>query len=155
MKILTNIKWNAENIIRLLLPMLLGYLTSHSCWNKVSSKRAGSNVSFRPPVYIFGIVWPILYLLLGLSWVIAKKTKKSNDHVELCYISISILLASWIFVYGCKNRKVWGVYSIVMSIGAIIMTMNLVGVESRVLLVPLLTWLLLALLLNVFEVSKM
>ena len=154
MNILSGISWNMENIVRLILPMSLGYLTSHSCWKRASSKRAGSSVSFRPPGYIFGIVWPILYLLLGLSWVIAAKTKKSNVIIEPCYISISILLASWIFVYGCKNRKVWGVYSIVLSIGAVIMAMNLVGVESRVLLVPLLTWLLLALLLNVFEVSK-
>lgn len=154
MRVLSGIKWNTENIVRFILPMMLGYLTSHSCWKRVSSKRAGASVAFRPPAYVFGIVWPILYIMIGLSWVIAAKTKKTNTHIELCYLSISILLASWIFVYGCKNRKVWGVYSIALSLGAIIMTMNLVGVESRVLLVPLLTWLLLALLMNVFEVSK-
>lgn len=154
MTVLSSIKWNTENIVRLIVPMALGYITSHSCWKRVSSKRAGASVAFRPPAYVFGIVWPILYIMLGLSWVMAMKKNKTATHVEISYVSISILLASWIFVYGCKNRKVWGVYSIALSLGAVIMTMNLVGVESRVLLVPLLTWLILALLLNVFEVSK-
>ena len=154
MTVLSSIKWNTENIVRLIVPMSLGYITSHSCWKRVSSKRAGASVAFRPPAYVFGIVWPILYIMLGLSWVMAMKKNKTATHVEISYVSISILLASWIFVYGCKNRKVWGVYSIALSLGAVIMTMNLVGVESRVLLVPLLTWLILALLLNVFEVSK-
>ena len=154
MKVLSGIKWDTENIVRFILPTALGYLTSHSCWKKASSKRAGNSVAFRPPAYVFGIVWPILYVMIGLSWVIASKTKKSNTPIELCYLSISILLASWIFLYGCKNRKIWGVYAIALSIGAVIMTMNLVGVESRVLLVPLITWLLLALLMNVFEVSN-
>ena len=158
MKFLSGVNWNTENIVRFILPMSFGYLTSHSCWKKGPSKRAGNSVAFRPPAYIFGIVWPILYVMIGLSWVIASKTKKTYihtyTHIDVCYLSISILLASWIFVYGCKNRKVWGVYAIALSIGAVIMTMNLVGVESRVLLVPLITWLLLALLLNVFEVSN-
>ena len=154
MKFLSGIKWSTENVVRGVLPAALGYLTSHSCWKRVSSKRAGASVAFRPPAYVFGIVWPLLYIMLGLSWVLAMKNNKSSTYIEITYLSISILLASWIFVYGCKNRKVWGVYSIAMSIGAIIMAMNLVGVESRVLLVPLLTWLILALLLNVFEVSK-
>ena len=154
MTVLSSIKWNTENIVRLIVPMAFGYITSHSCWKRVSSKRAGASVAFRPPAYVFGIVWPILYIMLGLSWVMAMKKNKTATHVEISYVSISILLASWIFVYGCKNRKVWGVYSIALSLGAVIMTMNLVGVESRVLLVPLLTWLILALLLNVFEVSK-
>jgi hypothetical protein len=152
--LLPSITWNMGNVVRFIMPMVLGYLTSQSCWRKVSGKRAGATVAFRPPAYVFGIVWPLLYIMIGLSWVIAAKTRKQNTHIEVCYISISVLLASWIFLYGCKNKKVWGVYSIALSIGAVIMTMNVVDVESRILLVPLITWLLLALLLNVFEVSK-
>lgn len=151
----STIQWTGANIVRLFMPMSLGYAVSAMCWKNTGGRRrnAGSSVRFRPPSYVFGIVWPVLYVLLGLSWVVSSK-KDSVENNELCFLSISILLASWIVVYGCKNRKIWGIYAITLSIGATILTMNLVKTTSRVLLVPLLTWLLLALLMNVIEVSK-
>ncbi|MBM94051.1 MAG: hypothetical protein CMF51_04810 [Legionellales bacterium] len=153
-KSVKQIKWTGDNVLRLTFPMLAGYVTSNVCWDKISSKRAGASVVFRPPPAVFKFVWPILYLLLGLSWILSATTAKRNCVLELCYISISVLLASWLYLYGCKNKKVMGVYAITLSMGAVILAMNLVGVTSRVLLVPLLTWLILALLLNVFEVQR-
>lgn len=153
LKLVRNIKWTGDNVVRFTFPMLAGYLTQNICWDKVSSKRAGQRVAFRPPPNVFKIVWPLLYTLLGLSWILSAAGKKRNCMLEMSYISISVLLASWIFLYGCKNKKVLGVYAITLAIGFIILAMNLTNVTSRVLLVPLLTWLLLALLLNVFEVS--
>lgn len=32
------------------------------------SKTSGQNVWFRPPPYVFAIVWPLLLLLIGYSW---------------------------------------------------------------------------------------
>ena len=154
---LSTIYWNSENVIRLLMPIILGYSTSSLCWNKNNRRSAGGNVVFRPPAYVFGIVWPILYIMLGLSWVLSMKSNnraKNPVFVELCYISISILLASWIAVYGCRNRKILGIYVIVLALGSIIVTMNVVGVNSRLLLTPLLTWLFLALFMNVAEVQN-
>lgn len=150
MIVVKQVNWNSVNILRLGIPMMLGYITSNKCWSRSNGKKAGSRVAFRPPAYVFGIVWPILYIMLGLSWVLSDKSTTT----DICYISTSILLASWIYVYGCKNKKIWGIYSIVLTIGSIIMTMNIVELQSRLLIVPLLTWLLLALLLNVNSVEN-
>ena len=153
---LPKIKWTFINYIKLLLPMFMGYLTSSMCWDKTNSKRAGKSVSFRPPPYVFGIVWPILYLLLGLSWIVSSSgvgAEKAYDTMkDSSFLLIIVLLTSWIVVYGCNKNKIGGVYVIACSIGAVVLAMNLIPLEARLMLVPLLTWLLLALLLNAFEV---
>tara|TARA_Y100000591_G_C21737653_1_gene647533 strand:- start:596 stop:1111 length:516 start_codon:yes stop_codon:yes gene_type:complete len=167
---LSNVSLNVENVLRLLLPMILGYTTSSMCWKGNNKRSAGESVVFRPPSYVFGIVWPILYIMLGVSWILSTQSVGTRTGAnrgrgkmvgssirsmsEIGYVSISLLLALWIVVYGCRNRKVWGVYVIVLTLGSIIFTMNVVGIYSRLLLTPLLTWLFLALLMNVFEVQN-
>ena len=149
-------QWNSKTILKLFTPMALGFMSNRICWSKDGGKSAGASVKFRPPPYVFGIVWPILYLMLGLSWILAtadKKNKTQSNIVESFYLLIVFLLSFWIYVYGCNKNKVGGVYVITLTIGAIILAMNVVRVESRVLLTPLLTWLLIALLLNVAEVQ--
>ena len=61
---------NNLDYIYLLFPLVSGYLTTFFC---PMQKNTGSKVKFRPPAYIFKIVWPILYLLIGLAWVYSKK----------------------------------------------------------------------------------
>ena len=71
-------------------------------------ERSGVNVKFRPPPYVFGIVWPILYILLGLSWINSNPDKNMN--IEIMFFVLSSLLAYWIVVYACqKNKKNAGI----------------------------------------------
>jgi tryptophan-rich sensory protein len=117
---------------------------------------SGANLKFRPPSAAFGIVWTILYLLFGLSWVIAScNTNLLNNKyiVNVLYSLITILLTLWIVVYSCYNNKKGGIFVIATCIGVIILTMNIATVISRLMLTPLLTWLLLAIFLNIFEVQ--
>ena len=149
--ILPKIKWSMVNYVKLLLPMFMGYLTSSVCWDKTNSKRAGQSVSFRPPAKVFGIVWPILYVLLGLSWIISTANARGTM-IDFSFVLIIVFLTSWIIVYGCNKNKIGGVYVIACSMGSVILAMNMAPLEARLMLVPLLTWLMLALLLNAFEV---
>jgi len=52
------------------------------------------------------------------------------------------------------KKKREGIYVLVGIIGMLIATMNLVDTTNRLLLTPLLTWIILALLLNAFEVQN-
>ena len=150
-----DIKWRGENIAKLVIPMLFGFGMNKICWGKDSGKSAGETVKFRPPAYVFGVVWPILYILLGLSWITATNFAEGGDKnmTESFYILIVFFLTYWIYVYGCNKNKVGGVYIITLTIGSIILAMNIIPKNSRLLLTPLLTWLLIALLLNVSEVQ--
>jgi tryptophan-rich sensory protein len=122
---ITKITWNIENIAKLFAPMFLGYVVNRlpRC-NYRLREMAGASVKFRPPAYVFGIVWPI-----GL-------------------------LTMWIILYACMKKKSEGIYVLVGTIGMLIATMNLVDTTNRLLLTPLLTWIILALLLNAFEVQN-
>lgn len=61
----------------------------------------GENIPFRPPGYVFAIVWPILLVLLGISWVLALKNKIDKT-INILYIILVILLGSWSFFFYIK-----------------------------------------------------
>lgn len=151
---ITKISWNIENIVKLFAPMFLGYVVNRlpRC-NYRLREMAGASVKFRPPAYVFGIVWPILYIMFGISWILA--TQRENSLVlNSCYSIITGLLTMWIILYACMKKKREGIYVLVGIIGMLIATMNLVDTTNRLLLTPLLTWIILALLLNAFEVQN-
>lgn len=117
------------------------------------NKNAGSVVKFRPPSYMFGIVWTILYILFGISWIITISKNKNKLLIDLLYSLVTILLTLWIVVYSCLKNKKGGVYVLFGTICSVILCMNISPIESRMMLSLLLTWLLLASLLNTFEVQ--
>ena len=109
-----------------------------------SLKDAGKNVPFRPPGYIFGIVWPILFILIGVSWF-------NRLNLSWLYLVLSILLALWIIIYN--NSKILSFIEIIITF---IFTMFLIIFEyksnSSLLLIPLALWLIFAGSLNGYEI---
>ena len=142
------------NYLPILIPSIMGYASALICG---VSKDSGNSVKFRPPPIVFSIVWPILYLLLGISWYLAREKVKSQELilVDMMYLSLNIILCLWLFVYSCLGDKKNAIYVIVLSI---IFTMFCYTVCENVLgklaIVPLLGWLYLATLINIFEVEK-
>lgn len=137
------------------LPAVVGYSTSAAC--KIG-KDAGKEVAIRPPSIVFGVMWPILYILLGVSWLIAWKNVQDKQHlvlVHVFYSLLTVLLAVWIIVYGCAKNKKNAIYVILASIAAGVMAYTAAqDTVSKLLIVPLVVWLSFALLLNCFEVMK-
>ena len=131
------------------IPAILGYVTSMFC--KVA-KSSGENVAFRPPTIVFSLIWPILYVLFGLSWFYSRKINRELS--DIFYSLLSIILCIWIFVYSCKNNKKYGIYVLLLSIIFSILCYTVADLKSRCLLAPLMGWLLFAMLLNIFEVQK-
>lgn len=139
-----------ENIIRFVFPMFISYLVSIKC---KMDKNSGSSVKFRPPGYIFGIVWPILFTLIGLSWVNSANKLKSRIS-DILYLSLSLLLASWIIVYSCMKDKKKAVYILFLTLLSITFLMLYVPQNSKLLLAPLGIWVLYATFLNTAEVQN-
>jgi translocator protein len=152
MNILTTLNKNKFDIIRFLFCGGLSYilLFVEKCRTMDNS---GKSVKFRPPGYIFGIVWPILYILFGLSWVFSHKDIK-GIWIDILYIILSIVIVSWILFYSCLSLKKVGPFVILLSICFTIIIMNIVELRGRLLLVPLLSWLLYALLMNTAEIQQ-
>ena len=75
----------------LFIPMLAVYLPTifYPVTNEV-----GGNISFRPPGYVFAIVWPILLILLGINWFNRRKISKFLNGI---YVLLILLLSIWLF----------------------------------------------------------
>ena len=134
--------------IELWIPAILGFTTSFFC--KIP-KNEGASLMQRPPSYVFGIVWPILYLLLGYSWIntLDENLLKSKNIIYLLHLLCTILLTLWIIIYNCKKNKKLALYIIPVCISIIICIMCLHKHNwSKIALIPLLAWLLIAFNLN-------
>lgn len=85
--------------ILLLSPIILGMGSGFLLRDKPISK---VNSKLNPPGWVFGVVWPILYLLLGYSsYLIWKSNNINKNKYLLLYAVHLILLVIWwpYFIY--------------------------------------------------------
>ncbi len=141
--------------IPIFVPAIAGFGTAMIC---NVGKSAGEVVKFRPPAAVFSIAWIALYTMFGLSWYYARKDS-SKDHkiyVDIANIALVVIISSWIIVYACGKNKIGGVYVLGFSILAGLITYTVAPTTlSKVLICPLITWLIFAMFLNTFEVQKL
>ena len=137
--------YKLPDFVYVLFPLVTGFATAFFCPMKNINK---TRLKFQPPSYVFGIVWPILYLMLGFAWV------NSKSH-SLWYLILSLLLCAWIFVYSCQKNKYLALAIILFCIMFVLFCYTLSNKISQVLLIPLFVWLSFATLLSVFTIYEM
>ena len=143
---------NLTDITIFLIPITIGYLMSAICPMK---GKAGSNVPSRPPGWVFGVVWPILYILMGLAWIRLRK-QKDKITVDILFCLLTVVLNSWIVVYSCANRKKDALYILLISLTISLAIWGYsVGTTELFYFTPLVVWLLFATMLNFTEVNNM
>jgi len=108
------------------------------------SKQSGQQVWFRPPPYVFAIVWPILLLLLGYSWYL-------RPNLSFYYTILTLLLSTWSILWNYSKR-----YAFLNILTTLLFTLFLLffnySKKSSSLLVPLVLWLSFASLLNFYTI---
>lgn len=116
------------------------------------TEEIGKNVPFRPPGYVFAIVWPILLLLLGISWF---KRRKMGILINLSYLILTVLLSIWFILYD--NNKIIGLIDIILSflitISLFIFNIKDFKVLENLTLIPLILWLIFASILNIYAIN--
>ena len=129
------------NFIYFSLPIISVYFTS--IFYPVRQD-AGKNISFRPPPYVFAIVWPILLLLLGYSWTL-------RPNISLYYLILTLLLATWsIFFNYSKTLAFYNIiFTLILSIFIFFYKFN----NTSYLLLPLIGWLGFASILNYYLIN--
>lgn len=133
-------------ILFFLLPSVTGYGVAQLC---LTTQNAGECVDWRPPGYVFGIAWAILYILLGISFIAA--SRKNFSSVGL-YLTLIATLSAWVIVYSCQGNKMGGIYVILAAIALAIGCFVTGDFLSAATIAPLIAWLLFALALNIADV---
>ena len=138
--------------ILILLPAISGYITSMKCH---IGKDAGSEINARPPSWVFGAVWPLLYILLGLTWV---KLRRYNKFLVDILMAINTLcLVLWIIIYGCKNNKKQALYVMLLILLVALCIFGYswsVDTVSGIMITPFVVWIMFALMLNYSQVTS-
>jgi benzodiazapine receptor len=135
--------------ILLFTPMITGFVTS-MIWKVGPS--AGANVPARPHPIVFGIVWPILYILMGIAWI--KLRKDNGISNDILFGIITLLLCLWIVIYYYNKKG--GLYVILLCYLAVLLAIiHNSKNKNSLLIVPLLVWLIFATMLNFTEVNQL
>jgi tryptophan-rich sensory protein len=109
--------------------------------------------SITPPNYIFGIVWPILFILIALSiyfaWI---NSKKKNKPKLIIFFGINLVLNFiWTLIYFKLQNPFLAFIDIILiliSIGYLIIFTYKINKLSSYLLYPYLLWVSFATILN-------
>lgn len=109
---------------------------------------------FNPPNWVFPVVWPTLYTLMGISLFLVWNKGFEKDEVKSALVPFSIqwgLNSIWSIIFFNLNAPFYALGNIILLWGAILLTMRRFYQLSRPagwLLLPYLLWVSFATLLN-------
>ena len=109
--------------------------------------------SFNPPNYLFGPVWLVLYILMGISlYLICKQppSKQRKQAISIFLIQF-VLNVSWSFIFFNQHQILGALIDIIAIWLLILLTIFLFAKLNKTaawLLVPYISWVSFAMLLN-------
>ncbi|MBI2613185.1 MAG: tryptophan-rich sensory protein [Candidatus Levybacteria bacterium] len=110
--------------------------------------------SFRPPNWLFGPVWTILYTLMGISlyWIWTKGTKKKEVRDALKLFAVHLVFnATWSIVFfGMHNIPLSLINIVILWIFIVITMAKFYKIDKKasLILLPYLAWVSFAAILN-------
>ncbi len=109
---------------------------------------------FNPPNYLFGPVWTILYLLMGISFFMILTTlstaKKRTSAVAVFGIQLALNFA-WSFIFFKYHQLGWALVEIIamwISIFTMIIVFSRINKIAAIMQIPYISWVSFATLLN-------
>lgn len=114
-------------------------------------KKAGDVVKYRPPAGAFGVVWQLLFLALGLSFAISLRASSAWEVSVACYTSLILSLAIWIALY--RYSRLYACWLLVVILMLLLMCFTTGNQASRLLLCPLISWIVFAIHLSTTELQ--
>lgn len=141
-------------VISLSMPFLAGFIGSYFTNPSIPGWYESLNKPFfNPPNWLFGPVWTILYLMMGISFYLIYTSKKTNyTHLAHYYYFGQLALNSFwsIAFFGIKNIGLALIVIFLLSIIIFITILLFEKIEKTAsyLLIPYFLWVLFATLLN-------
>ena len=152
--ILLKINENTKKlIIALIIPLGVGFLSFLLTRNGIANYSENLiKPSFAPPSFLFGIVWTILYILMGISsYIISQDMSSHKDTCLLIYGLNLVLNFLWpIIFFNFEARLFAFIFIILLDLVVIYMIICFHGISKKAayLQIPYLIWLIFATILN-------
>lgn len=142
-------------VIAVTICLLIGFLAGFATQSSVGTWYATLNKpSFNPPNWLFGPVWTLLYILMGIAagLVWAKGFYHIWVKTALYYFGFQLLFnALWSIVFFGFQEPFWALLVILVLLALILITIKwfkIVSKPAAYLLIPYLLWVCFATLLN-------
>ena len=140
-------------IIAILISLAIGFLSFLLTRNGIENYSLNLiKPSFAPPSFLFGIVWTILYILMGISsYLIYESMSCHKSNCLLLYILNLVLNFTWpIIFFNLEARLFAFLFILLLDTVVILMTLCFYGIDKRAgyLNIPYILWLLFATVLN-------
>lgn len=135
-------------IICLSIASLAGWVTES---NIATWYNALQKPSFNPPAYVFGPVWTTLYILIGISGGILWHYRKQATAAFVFYLIQLAFNFAWSFIFFGAHQIGWALVDMILMIAFIVLTITQslkVSTVAALLLLPYLSWVLFACVLN-------
>ncbi|KAL5263414.1 hypothetical protein ACHWQZ_G008700 [Mnemiopsis leidyi] len=134
---------------------IMGAITRNDFGDRSEWYKALIKPSFNPPNFLFGIVWPILYLLMAIAaFAVWTKTGLTKEPIPLVIFFIQLALNFiWTLIFGKAKDLLAAFVEILFLLFFIVLTMVFFfRVKGRawtpILLLPYLAWVSFATALN-------
>lgn len=129
------------------LPGLIGRMAGQSTWYDELDKPP-----LQPPGWAFGVVWPVLYLAMGVALFLIWRSTSENKTMAYVLFGIqAVLNAAWSLVFFGMEQA-WGglvvILALVITVAISISHFKRLSVWASWLFVPYLLWILFATYLN-------
>lgn len=150
---LKDIKWLLL-LICIAIPLASGLLTGLATTDSISMWYSTiQKPSFNPPNYLFGPVWTVLYILMGISLYMILQTPKSDMRSKsIVLFAIQLILnLSWSFIFFIAQSPLAALIIIALLWIAIVMMMiyfHKITPKASYLQIPYLLWVSFATVLN-------
>ena len=143
-------------VISILIPLAIGFLGSIFTTSAISTWYVGLNKPiFNPPNWIFGPIWTLLYIMVGISiylvWTSKEKKKERRDKVFIAFGIQLFLNFLWSILFFGNQLISLALIEIILLWISIIVNIFLcykISKKSAYLLLPYLLWVSFASVLN-------
>ena len=136
------------------IPLIIGSISGIATSGNITTWYAGLNKpSFNPPNWIFGPVWTVLYLLMGISlFQIWRSPAGDARNYALTIFCIQIILNfAWSFIFFHFKQTGWAFVEIILiwlSVLAMIFIFYRISKPAALLQIPYFLWVSFAAVLN-------
>ena len=111
---------------------------------------APSRAPLQPPPWVFGVVWPLLFVSTGATWALAPRAQTT----DALFGALTLLCCAWLPLYTCARTFVLAAIVLAVATAAAVTTVAVASPAHRWVAVPLPLWLAFATYLNLHRLTR-